>query len=330
MYTIGRLLLGLASLLTPLALAAPVAAQPFLHTWVASHGTDNGSCGSPSSPCATFSGAYSNTSAGGEITCLNAGAYSTLTITKSITVDCEYTFASNAQADGNPTYFDVEPLSPGIVVTLRGLDLDFLGSSGVTQCAPNIGVIVFDGEGGVLHLQKLKISHWTGPNCGIFFAPFGTGTLDITDTDITDNGTSGVGAGVYIQPQDADAVANVTITRTQIQGNFFGIIADGTKGGTIRAIVKDGVVSGNTENGITAETSGSSVWMLVDDSAVSGNTNGLVSSGTGAEILVRNTSVFNNSLGLFPKNNGTLFTYGNNSVNGNTANGAFTGTVGMQ
>jgi len=334
MFTIGRLLFGFALLLTPLVLlTAPVAAQPYLHTWVASYGTDNNSCGSPGSPCATFFGAYTNTSAGGEITCLNAGAYSTLTITKSITVDCEYSFASNAQADGNPTYFDVEPLTPGIVVTLRGLDLDFAGQSGAStvHCAPNIGVIVFDGAGGVLHLQKLKISHWVGPNCGIFFAPYGTGTLDITDCDIIDNGTSGIGAGVYIKPQDSNAQAIVTITRSQIQGNYFGIFGDGRSGGTIRATIKDSVVSGNTENGITAVSSGASVVFMIDQTEVSGNlAAGLFAGGSNAGILARNSTVYGNAIGLDAASGGTLFTYGNNSVNGNATNGAFTGTAGLQ
>ena len=40
--------------------------------------------------------------------------------------------------------------------------------------------------------------------------------------------------------------------------------------------------------------------------------------------------VFNNSTGLYPKNDGTLYSYGTNSINGNTSNGSFTGTVGLQ
>jgi hypothetical protein len=111
-------------------------------------------------------------------------------------------------------------------------------------------------------------------------------------------------------------------------GNYFGVVADGTQGGTIRDTISDSVVSGNTENGITMSSSGSSVVFIVDQTKVSGNFHGLVAGGTGAAMLARNTSVFNNTAGLYAVSGGTLYSYGNNSVNGN--NGSFTGTVGLQ
>jgi hypothetical protein len=52
--------------------------------------------------------------------------------------------------------------------------------------------------------------------------------------------------------------------------------------------------------------------------------------GSNAGILARNTTVYGNAIGLDAANGGAPFTYGNNSVNGNTTNGAFTGTVGLQ
>jgi hypothetical protein len=48
-------------------------------------------------------------------------------------------------------------------------------------------------------------------------------------------------------------------------------------------------------------------------------------------MLVSNTNVFNNGGGLFAETGGTLYSYGNNHVNGNNGNdGSFTGTVGQQ
>ncbi|MGO9594531.1 MAG: hypothetical protein ACLPZ0_12660 [Steroidobacteraceae bacterium] len=47
-------------------------------------------------------------------------------------------------------------------------------------------------------------------------------------------------------------------------------------------------------------------------------------------MLVRNSSIFNNGTGLFTTGGGVLFSYGTNSVNGNTTNGTFTGTVGLK
>jgi hypothetical protein len=121
------------------------------------------------------------------------------------------------------------------------------------------------------------------------------------------------------------AQANVTITRTQINNNIFGIIADGTGGGIIRGTVTDSVFSNSADNGIVVSSTGSSVVFLIDQTAVSGNGHGLVAGGSNAGMLVRNTSVFNNSVGC------TLYSYGNNGVNGNNGDdGSFTGTVGLQ
>jgi hypothetical protein len=139
-----------------------------------------------------------------------------------------------------------------------------------------------------------------------------------------------VSSPIYVSPQSAGVEANLTVTRTQVQGNHFGIVGDGRSGGIIKGTISDSVVSGNSENGITALGSGSSVWFLVDQTKVSGNAYGLAAGGSGAEMLARNTSVFDNSTGLYTSNGGTLYSYGNNSINGNATNGAFTGTVGLQ
>jgi hypothetical protein len=74
--------------------------------------------------------------------------------------------------------------------------------------------------------------------------------------------------GIYIVPASGIA-ADVTIDHAGIENNEFGIVADGTAGGTIRA-----VVSGNTDDGIEALSSGSTVWVLVDETAVGNTGNG--------------------------------------------------------
>jgi hypothetical protein len=152
----------------------------------------------------------------------------------------------------------------------------------------------------------------------------------VTNTVITDNGYSSgsPSGGIYIVPASG-AQANVAITGSKIEGNLFGVVADGTQGGTIRGAVKDSVVSGNTQNGMTVSSSGSSVVLIVESTGVSSNNNhGLVAGGSGAGMLVRTTAVFNNGGGLYTASGGTLYSYGNNSVNGN--DGSFTGAVGLE
>jgi hypothetical protein len=332
-FTMTRLLSALAIVLALVMRSAPAEAATLLHTWVSNSGNDTNSC-AITAPCATFGGAYANTSAGGEITCLNSGDFGGLNITQSITINCESTLGGTALGNGFNNFAVFTTASTDVVV-LRGLDIDGVGQGSVT-CFP---LINFAGAG-VLHVQKTKVNHMVGfaggpPGLcsGIYFAATGSATLDITDSDITDNGSSGsTNSGIYIRPSSG-AQATVTITRTQVQGNNFGIVADGTSGGTIRGTISDSVVSGNAQNGITASTSGSgSAVLIIDQTKVSGNGNhGLAADGSGAGMLVRNTSVFNNAAGLFTENGATLYSYGNNSVNGNNGNdGSFTGTIGLK
>src|ERR1044071_1683124 len=84
-----RIALGL--LVTAIAVFAvntsPAQAQA-TRTWVSGVGDDVNPC-SRTAPCKTFAGAISKTAAGGEINCIDPGGYGTVTITKSITLDCQ-------------------------------------------------------------------------------------------------------------------------------------------------------------------------------------------------------------------------------------------------
>src|SRR5438105_2749072 len=78
-------LAAIVSLLT-MSMTAPAQATSS-RTWVSSTGTSNGVCGR-SSPCDTFTNALVATTAGGEIDCVDAGSYGTVTITIAVTIDC--------------------------------------------------------------------------------------------------------------------------------------------------------------------------------------------------------------------------------------------------
>lgn len=65
----------------------PASAQT-LRAWVAPGGNDANDC-TVSAPCQTFQGANQKVGSGGEIICLTGGSYGPLTITKSLTIDCE-------------------------------------------------------------------------------------------------------------------------------------------------------------------------------------------------------------------------------------------------
>src|SRR2546422_2828997 len=70
----------------PMLSSDPAQAQA-TRTWVSGVGDDVNPC-SRTAPCKTFAGAISKTAAGGEIDCLDPGGFGAVTITKSLTIDC--------------------------------------------------------------------------------------------------------------------------------------------------------------------------------------------------------------------------------------------------
>src|SRR6201994_3335220 len=128
--------------LTPILASAPAHAQAS-RTWVSGVGDDANPC-SRTAPCKTFAGAISKTAAGGEIDCLDPGGFGTVTITKSITIDCTGTFGSILASGTNG--INVNDSASGfpnsIHVILRGLSIN--GAGGGAQNAqgnPGTGLV---------------------------------------------------------------------------------------------------------------------------------------------------------------------------------------------
>jgi hypothetical protein len=310
----------------------PVQAAGYFRTWISATGDDvNGSTGcQPSAPCQTFGEALSQTTQGGEVNCLGpaedgtgGGGETPIIISQNVTIDCHGTFGgkfSIAGANG------VVISASGAVVTLRGLNLN--GFAGTEEGAGTYGVLIE--AAAVVNVEDCVIANYA-QNGISDQRTTGSGQLFVRNTVLRNNGGSstGLSGGINIVP-GSGATTTVSISNSAINGNYFGIVGDGRPGGIIRATIKDSVVSGNTENGITMLSSGSSTVFMIDQTEVSGNLAGLFASGSNAGMLARNSTVFNNSIGLDAASGGTLYTYGNNSVNGNKTNGAFTGTAGLQ
>jgi hypothetical protein len=307
--------------------ASPARAQ-LNHTWVASNGSDANNC-DRLTPCATFAGALAKTTARGEITCVDTGLYTGLTINKAITINCEGHGGVNIVGAGNVAEIIVT-IAASDVVTLRGLDMDGRGVSPTG----NGGAIWFT-SAGVLHVDQVKINNLPASVSGIAFTPTGPAKLFVADSTITDIGNSGTPApaGITIRPASG-VFAEVTIERTRIANNFHGIIADGTSGGTIRGVVRDSTVSGNLNDGITTMTNSpaASVVLAIDNTTVYGNTVGLKATGgtTTGMLVSRSFITMNSSIGLSTSGGSALYSYRDNRVNGNTSDGVFTGFINTQ
>lgn len=158
---------AVAVLISMLLYCAPAQAQA-TRTWVSGVGDDVNPC-SRTAPCKTFAGAISKTAAGGEINCLDPGGYGTLTITKSITVDCTGTMGSTLNSGGINGFVinDSATASPGtIVVTLRNLKINGAGST------PGLnGVRVISGKTVYISNSFIEGQNGSSPGgCGISMA----------------------------------------------------------------------------------------------------------------------------------------------------------------
>jgi hypothetical protein len=301
-------------------------AQTTTHSWVASNGNDSSNCDRPT-PCATFTGAFAKTITGGEITCADSGNFvaGSVTINRSMTINCEGVIGTNGYFSQSVGAILVTTSGDDRVI-LRGLDIDLL--------------TVFFGNGlrfngsGTLVLDRMKISnvHADKSLSGISFTPNGPSQLIVTDSIIVNNGLDPGGAGILVKPQSG-GTARVSLERVNASGNAFGIAADGTGStGGINMTIADSMVSGNSQDGIIAVTpsGGAPIGVMVTNTKSVNNTFGIRSIGPNVTVRVKNSDIMGNNTGLSFSGGGAILTYGNNAVNTNGADGAFSGPVPLQ
>jgi hypothetical protein len=91
-------------------------------------GDDVNPC-SRTAPCKTFAGAISKTATNGEINCLDPAGFGAVTITKSITIDCEDTQGSILSAGTNGIIINIAAATDTKkAVKIRGLSINGAGT----------------------------------------------------------------------------------------------------------------------------------------------------------------------------------------------------------
>ena len=245
-------------------------------TWVSGVGDDANPC-SRTAPCKTFAGAISKTAVAGIINCLDPAGYGAVTITKSITIDCTETFAGVLAVGTN----GINVNAANVVVNLRGLDLEGLGSG-------LIGINILNGPVTV-HIENCRIFGFqAGGALGVSFAPTTSGTLVMNNTHLHTNGT--------------------------------GILVN-TSAGTSNINLRDVIIDTNSGNGITLSSAGLHSGATIDRTtlAFNGGT-GLALSGQGTVALVGNSMVTGNNVGV-SNVGGVLQSFKNNQIGGNNSDG---------
>jgi hypothetical protein len=306
--------------------AAPAYAQA-TRTWVSGVGDDANPC-SRTAPCKTFAGAISKTAANGEINCLDPGGFGAVTITKAITISCDLGDGRIVSAGTNGVI-----VNAGVsdVVTLRGL-----GIHGGTTGLNGIRFLA----GAALVVEDSTINNFNAANgTGILFTPGGTARLEVRNTTISNNGVMGAaatGGGILIQPTGTGS-ANVTLSDTRLYGNgLFGlsVLTDGNTGPGISVAITNSVVADNGFGIRAVVTAGTTtIRMSVNDTTVSNNLRTGIAGTGGPVVRVSNTTITGNATGVTAIGSGAgtgVLSYGNNRVNGNIAEGSFSGTVAEQ
>jgi len=211
-------------------------------TWVSGVGDDANPC-SRTAPCKTFAGAISKTAVGGEIDVLDPGGFGAVTITKSITIDGGG-FQAGVLVSGTNGIV-ISPGSANIVVVLRGLNINGLGSGlqGITvtnDADPNTSLAA-------LFVENCNIQQFSGN--GIDFKPDANSKLFVTNTTVqSNNQVAGptTKAGIYIHPSGGNTQA--TITGSHLYNNLNGLEADGN----VQVMVGDTDGGGNAQSDFLA------------------------------------------------------------------------------
>jgi hypothetical protein len=292
--------------------ASPAQAQTVL--WVASNGSDANPC-TRTLPCARFSDAHDKSAPGGEIRCVDPGHYQGLTITKSITIDCDNSIGSTGAGGISIN------VGPTDVVVLKGIYAN--GNHMNFGAVYPLGI----GGAGTIQLHNVKVSGFVGTSGGLRFAPSGPAKLLVSDSIFSDNGGGG---NILIRPVMGAPVSVILDHVTSI-GSVFGIKADGggQVSGQINVEVRNSIAANNTGNGfIAVATAGQAPinFKVTGSNAFNNGSYGAVATGARAAMLVSGSSLTKNGTGLAQLSGATVSTYANNDVsfNGNNVAGTVT------
>jgi hypothetical protein len=239
---------------------------------------------------------------------MDAGNFNAVTITKSITIDCNTVPGGVIynSVDLNGINIDFDSFGPGDVrktVRLRNLNLNGLdtGSTGVRITGALTGTTViledFDIEGNFANSGR-----------GIDDQRSGGGKLIVTNTTIRNNG----GAGVSVLPASGSSNIQVLLNNVRSYANGTGA----QFGNLVRAMIDQSAFTANTGAGILTVAG---AVVDVDRSTMSHNANGVQA--VGGLIALANSNIKLNTSQGANVTGGTVVSFGNNRIAFNASPG---------
>ena len=296
--------------------ASPAQAQ---RVFVAGTGSDSNPC-SFASPCRTFQHAHDTAAPDGEIDVLDPAGYGSIVITKPISIQGHgFSGISGSNAMGCAITINI-PSAP-TRVNLRGLLIDGVGSGG---CGINFQ------SGTSLSIQECMIRNFgaLGAGIGINFVPTSSSDLFVSDTLISDSNQ-----GILIRPLGSIVLTGL-LERVDVehsQNDAIDVNGTSSSGATINVTIAGSAITKSGGNGILAlasPTPAATTVVMVRDSTIANNVGtGVTAQGSPALINITRSTITGNGTGLAASSSGQIVSFGDNSLAGNTADGAPTTTI---
>jgi hypothetical protein len=273
-------------------------------TFVSGHGADTNAC-SLAAPCRSFAQAITQTNAGGEITILDPAGYGSVTITKSISIVNDGVGEAGVTVTSATDAIDIS-IGTSDVVNLRGLTLVGSGSG--------LRGIQFNNLG-ALNIQNCVIR---GFAVGLALSPAGTAAFNVSDTIVS-------GIGLYAISLVTSGTGTVTGAFNRVQAIGSGIagfiINGGDSTGAVNVTIANSAATNNDVGIQTESFNGEALTqVMVSNSVVSNNNTGVEDAGANSTTYLAKNTIAGNGV-AFNVNTGSLFSFGDNYIRGNSNDG---------
>jgi hypothetical protein len=201
------------------------------------------------------------------------------------------------------------------VINLNGLTLDGNGTSNTTG-------IQFT-SGGTLNIQNSVIRNFQ--NNGIGFFPTASSQLAVLNTRISKNS----GDGIFISTNGSGAV-NAVLDHVAVEQSNNGLFV-ASSGQTVNLTIGDSVFANNANAGLECSGNSIPITTMIRSSTFANNPNqALYVQNAACQVSVTRSTFVGNKFGWTTFQSGTITSFGDNNVIGNTDNGTPTSTVGYE
>lgn len=280
---------------------ATMAEAQATRTWVSGVGDDVNPC-SRTAPCKTFAGAISKTATNGEINCLDPAGYGAVTVTKSITIDCEDTQGSILSSGTTGVIVNITAAAD----TKKAFKLRGVAINGAATGVHGVRILAAN----TVHLDEVVIDGVTTHGVSIETTS-GTPKVYIQDTHIRSLGSSAVNAFI------TGGSLGLYIGNSQLGAATIGLnLSSNTK-----ATITDSQIHGNSSFGVQSNAA----EVAIVRCTISGNGTG-VSAAAGGTARLFATMVTQNSTGI----SGNVISHVSNVIAGNTTDGVPTSSPVLQ